>query len=138
MPLPLIYIFHPYIRYIYNYYIVHIIACSISSASAPRHSPTIILSGRMRRAVFIRSRIDTALVPCAFAFLVSNRTRLGIPVIFNSAESSIVMIRSSSGINSDSAFKNVVFPEPVPPETKMLYPARTSFFKKSAASSDME
>lgn len=24
MPLPLIYIFHPYIRYIYNYYIVHI------------------------------------------------------------------------------------------------------------------
>lgn len=44
MPLPLIYIFHPYIRYIYNYYIVHIIACSISSASAPRTSPTIMRS----------------------------------------------------------------------------------------------
>ena len=35
MPLPLIYIFHPYIRYIYNYYIVHISACNISSASSP-------------------------------------------------------------------------------------------------------
>jgi hypothetical protein len=33
------------------------IACSISSASAPRHSPTTIRSGRMRSAFFTRSRI---------------------------------------------------------------------------------
>ena len=41
MPLPLIYIFHPYIRYIYNYYIVHISADNNSNVSAPRTSPII-------------------------------------------------------------------------------------------------
>ena len=39
--------------------------------------------------------------------------------------SSMVMIRSSLGIYWDRAFKNVVFPDPVPPLMKMLYPART-------------
>ena len=55
MPLPLIYIFHPYIRCIYNYYIVHINAVIISTASLPRTSPTIILSGRIRRELLIKS-----------------------------------------------------------------------------------
>ena len=98
MPLPLIYIFHPYIRYIYNYYIVHINACNISSASSPLTSPTIILSGRIRSAVLIRSRILISPVPSTFAFRASSRTRLGIPVICSSALSSMVIIRSSFGI----------------------------------------
>ena len=34
MPLPLIYIFHPYIRYIYNYYIVHIMVFILSFLAA--------------------------------------------------------------------------------------------------------
>lgn len=109
MPLPLIYIFHPYIRYIYNYYIVHIIACSTSSASAPRHSPTITRFGLMRSAVLIRSRIVIGRTPSVLAFLVSNRTKLGLSINCSSAESSIVIIRSSLGINCDNAFKMLFF-----------------------------
>ena len=52
-----------------------------------------------------------------------------------SAESSIVITRSSLGINSESAFRNVVFPDPVPPDTKILYPPATSLFNSPAASS---
>ena len=111
------------------------IACSTSSASAPRHSPTITRFGLMRSAVLIRSRIVIGRTPSVLAFLVSNRTKLGLSINCSSAESSIVIIRSSLGINCDNAFKNVVFPEPVPPETKMLYPESTSTFKNSAASS---
>ena len=37
--------------------------CSISSASSPRHSPTTILSGRIRSAVRIRSRIVIGFTP---------------------------------------------------------------------------
>ena len=47
----------------------------------------------------------------------------------------MVMIRSPVGIQPESAFKNVVLPEPVPPEIKMLYPALTSISKNLAASS---
>ena len=49
----------------------------------------------------------------------------------------MVMMRSPAGINPERAFRKVVFPEPVPPLTKMLYPAFTSFSRKSAASSVM-
>lgn len=49
----------------------------------------------------------------------------------------MVMIRCSGGMNPDNTFKKVVFPLPVPPLTKMLYPAFTSVFKKSAASGDI-
>ena len=120
MSLPLIYIFHPYIRYIYNYYIVHIRLCKRSSASFPRTSPTIILSGRMRSAARISSPIPMAPAPSAFASLVSNLTRFSIWLNCSSAASSIVITRSPDGINSESAFKSVVFPAPVPPLTKML------------------
>ena len=34
-------------------------------------------------------------------------------------------IRSPSGMKDESAFRSVVFPEPVPPETRMLRRART-------------
>ena len=79
MPLPLIYIFHPYIRYIYNYYIVHINACSRSIASAPRISPIKIRSGRIRRLARIRSRIVIASFPSVFALRASSRTRFVTP-----------------------------------------------------------
>ena len=133
MPLPLIYIFHPYIRYIYNYYIVHIIAWSMSKASAPRTSPTIIRSGRMRRDDLIRSLIVMLPLPSVFAFLVSSRTRFFIEFICSSAESSIVIIRSSGLINCERAFRKVVLPEPVPPLTMILYFAFTAALRKSAA-----
>ena len=138
MPLPLIYIFHPYIRYIYNYYIVHINACNISSASSPLTSPTIILSGRIRSAVLIRSRILISPVPSTFAFRASSRTRFGIPVICSSALSSMVIIRSSFGIKSDNTFRKVVFPDPVPPLIKMFYFAFTAWISIVGASFPIE
>ena len=126
MPLPLIYIFHPYIRYIYNYYIVHIKACKRSTASSPRISPTMILLGAIRRAVRIRSRIVIARFPSILAGFASRRTRFSTPWICSSAESSIVIIRSSWGIALDNAFRNVVLPEEVPPPIRIEYPARTA------------
>ena len=54
------------------------IACSISSASAPRTSPTMILSGRIRSADLIRSRMVTSPFPEVLAFLVSRLTILSI------------------------------------------------------------
>ena len=49
-------------------------ACSMSSASPPRHSPTMMRSGRMRRALITRSRIVTSPVPSALRGLASRRT----------------------------------------------------------------
>ena len=72
--------------------------------------------------------------PSVLALRVSIRTRLGTWRICSSAESSMVITRSCSGIKEDNAFKNVVFPEFVPPLTKMLYRASTSFSKNAAAS----
>ena len=46
----------------------------------------------------------------------------------------MVTIRSPRGIHAERAFKNVVFPLPVPPETKMFFRARTHSFKNSASS----
>ena len=109
-------------------------ACSISKASAPLHSPTIIRSGRIRSEERIRSRMDISRTPSIFAVRVSRRIRFGIDEICSSAESSIVISRSSEGINSDRALRNVVFPAPVPPDTKILYPAWMSFFRNAATS----
>lgn len=108
MSLPLIYIFHPYIRYIYNYYIVHINACSMSIASADLTSPTIIRSGRIRRADLIRSRMVTAPPPSTLAFLASRRTRFGTSRICSSALSSIVIMHTKISA-CYYCFKNNVF-----------------------------
>ena len=43
----------------------------------------------------------------------------------SSAESSIVATRSFGGMKLDRMFSSVVFPEPVPPETRMLTLAST-------------
>ena len=46
-------------------------AWSMSSASAPRHSPTMMRSGRMRRALRTRSRVVTSPTPSMFGGRVS-------------------------------------------------------------------
>lgn len=98
----------------------------------------LIPSGLIRREDLIRSRIVTAPFPDALALRVSRLTRLSIPSICNSAESSMVMTRSSCGIKFDIAFRNVVFPEPVPPQMKMLYFAFTSISSTCATSGVMD
>ena len=108
MSLPLIYIFHPYIRYIYNYYIVHISACSISIASAPRTSPTMMRFGLIRSAVRINSRIVISPVPSRLAHLASRVTRFGISRIRSSALSSIGITHRKT-YTCYNRFKNGVF-----------------------------
>ena len=91
-------------------------------------------SGLIRKAARISIPIPMAPWPSPLAFLVSSRTRFSMWASFKSAESSMVITRSSGGINSERAFKKVVFPAPVPPLTKILYRAAASIFKRSAAS----
>ena len=100
-------------------------AFSIDKASSPRTSPTMIRSGLDLSAALISCAIVIWFSPAILAFLISRRTRFSMPLSFSSAESSIVMIRSSFGIQFDIPFSNVVFPLPVPPEIKMLYLALT-------------
>ena len=88
----------------------------------------------MRRLAFIKSLILISSTPSVVAFLVSILTRFSTPAICNSALSSIVIILSLEGIKFDIAFKKVVFPEPVPPQIKILYPAITISFSISAVS----
>ena len=92
----------------------------------------------MRNADRNKSRIDTAFLPSKLASLASSLTKLAIPCICSSAESSTVIKRSVSGMKHDSAFKKVVFPLPVPPLINMLYPAITRLFRNSAASRVIE
>ena len=105
-------------------------ACIMSRASPPRTSPTTILSGRMRRAFRTRSRIVTSPRPSMFGGRYSRRTTCGC-WSRSSAESSIVRMRSSSGRNDDSTFSVVVFPAPVPPETRMFRRPRTQASRSS-------
>ena len=48
-----------------------------------------------------------------------------------------MIIRSSFGIKSDNVFKKVVFPDPVPPDIKMLYRAHTSDLSNVATSAEI-
>ena len=95
------------------------IACSMSKASAPRTSPTMMRSGRMRSALRTRSRCVTSPRPSRLAVRVSSRTTCGC-CSCSSAASSIVTMRSPMSISRDSAFSSVVLPEPVPPEMMTL------------------
>ena len=79
-------------------------ACSMSSASAPRTSPTTIRSGRIRSAFTTSCRIVTSPRPSTFAGRDSSRTTCRWRSR-SSAASSIVTIRSSPGIAPDSAFE---------------------------------
>ena len=110
-------------------------AWSRSAASAPLTSPTTMWSGRWRSAWRTRSRIDTgASEPMAPA---SKRTQFARSIL-SSSVSSIATIRSSSGSSSISAFKSVVFPEPVPPETRMFLRARSTLLASRKTSSGSE
>lgn len=99
-------------------------AVSMSKASAPRHSPTTMRSGRMRKALRTRSRMSTRPRPSALAGRASSATRCAWSSR-SSAASSIVTMRSPSGIALDRMFSKVVLPEPVPPETSRFLRACT-------------
>ena len=81
-----------------------VIAWSMSSASPERHSPTMIRSGRMCRALRSRSRIVISPWPSRFGGRASSLTTCAWRSC-SSAASSIVTIRSSSGMNDDRTLR---------------------------------
>ena len=85
------------------------IACSASSASAPRTSPTMMRSGRIRSAFFRRSRMVISLTCSEVGARVSRRTTWGCTRL-SSAASSSVTTRSSGPMLPDNAFRIVVLP----------------------------
>ena len=107
-------------------------AWSMSRASPPRHSPTIMRSGRIRRQFFTRSRIVTAPLPSMFGGRASRRTTCGC-WRRSSAASSTVIMRSLCGMYPESRLRSVVLPDPVPPATMMFLRRMTQSFMNSAA-----
>ena len=105
-------------------------ACIMSMASAPRHSPITMRSGRMRKALITKSRCEISPAPSIFIGRVSRRTKCDCWSC-NSAISSIVTTRSSSGTKRESVLSMVVFPEPEPPEITILRRACTQPERKS-------
>jgi hypothetical protein len=99
-------------------------AVSMSMASPPRISPRMMRSGRIRRQFLTRSRCVISPLPSRFEGRVSRRTTW-FCWSCSSAESSIVMIRSWSGMNDEHTLSSVVFPEPVPPEMMVFRRERT-------------
>src|SRR3972149_3738621 len=89
-------------------------ACSMSSASPPRHSPTMTRSGRMRSELRTSSRMGMAPLPSMFGGRDSRVTTCSWRSC-RSAASSMVTMRSSLGMNEESTLSVVVLPEPVPP-----------------------
>ena len=83
-----------------------------------------IRSGRMRSELRTSSRIGISFSPARSFGRDSSRSTC-VWLSRSSAASSIVTIRSSSGIAVESALSSVVFPEPVPPEISMFSWART-------------
>ena len=83
-----------------------------------------IRSGRMRSALRTRSRTVTSPVPSTFAGRASSETTCGF-ASRSSAASSIVINRSSSGMNADRMPSIVVLPVPAPPDTIMFARPRT-------------
>src|SRR6516165_11699062 len=87
------------------------VECFLAAAFADQNAV-----GRMRRAFLTSSRWRISPLPSVFAGRVSIRQMCG-NCSCSSAASSIVMIRSSGGMNADSALSIVVLPLPVPPDT---------------------
>ena len=79
-------------------------ACSMSRASGPRHSPMMIRSGRMRKAFRTRSVALMAPLPSMLGGRVSSRTTWSCWSC-NSAASSMVTMRSVLGMKLESVFK---------------------------------
>ena len=111
-------------------------AWSMSRASPPRTSPTTMRSGRIRKALRTRSRIVTSPRPSMLGGRDSMRTTWGC-CSRSSAASSMVMMRSSSGMKLDSTFSVVVLPAPVPPDTSMLIRPRTQDSRNFVTGSDI-
>ena len=82
-------------------------AWSMSSTSRPRTSPTIMRSGRMRRALRTSSRSGTSPRPSTLGGRASSRTTCG-PGRDSSATSSMVTIRSRAGMAATSTFSRVI------------------------------
>ena len=95
----------------------------------PRHSPMMMRSGRIRRALRTRSVAVIAPLPSMFGGRVSSRTTWSC-CNCNSAASSIVTMRSSFGMKLDSVLSSVVLPEPVPPEMMMFSRALMRAFQQ--------
>jgi len=89
--------------------------------------------GRILKLFLTRSRWVTSPLPSIFAGLVSNLTTCGC-LSCNSAESSMVTMRSLTGINRERTFNMVVFPVPVPPEIRIFNLALTMPLKSSPIS----
>src|SRR6478735_8173682 len=106
-------------------------AWSMSSDSPPRTSPTTMRSGRMRRELRTRSRMVTWPLPSTLAGRDSSRITW-FCWSWSSAESSMVTMRSPSGMSPESALRSVVFPVPVAPETITLNFAWTSPASRSS------
>ena len=88
----------------------------------------------MRSVLRTNWRIETAFSPsrlAVFAWRVTTCT-WGSRI---SAVSSTVIMRSFSGILAASAFSNVVFPDPVPPEMIRLLRATTQAVRNPATDS---
>ena len=100
------------------------IAWSMSRVSAPRTSPTMIRSGRMRSAFRTSSRMRTSPWPSMFGGRASSVITCSC-WSWSSAASSIVTMRSSPGMKAETAFSVVVLPVPVPPEMRTLSFPRT-------------
>src|SRR5215470_13083091 len=103
----------------------------MSSVSPPRHSPTTILSGRIRSVLRTSSRIGIAPLPSRFGILDCMVTTCSCGSC-SSAVSSTVTILSPTGIEDARMLSSVVLPEPVPPETMMFLRAPTQALRKSA------
>ncbi len=112
-------------------------AWSMSSVSAPRTSPTMMRSGRIRSELRTRSRIEISPRPSTFDGRASSVTTCGC-WSRSSALSSTVMIRSPAGTAAESALSSVVLPAPVPPEITTLSRPRTNAFSRSTDGSSIE
>ncbi len=106
-------------------------AWSMSRASPPRHSPTMMRSGRMRRLLMTSFLMGMAPSPLMFGGLASRLTTCSWGR-FSSAASSIVTMRSSGGMKAQTTFRSVVFPEPVPPLITMFWRCLTASSKNCA------
>ena len=111
-------------------------AVSMSRASPPWTSPTTIRSGRMRRALRTRARMETAPAPSSEGGRLSRRTTWGSG-IRSSAASSIVTRRSARGTKAVRAARVVVLPLPVPPAISTETPIRSAASSISAAALGM-
>ena len=105
-------------------------ACSMSSAAPSRTSPTTMRSGRIRSEFLTSSRMSIWPRPSMFDGRDSRRSTWSW-CSWSSAASSIVMMRSLSGMKDEMTLSVVVLPEPVPPEMTMLRRPSTQALRKS-------